>query len=314
MNMTYARLVDGMPYAAWAAEFASRFLDPAWLADASLKNMPASVKAVFEGKAGDGRELKVYIGPSNPEFAAFYAAGAVELPLTHPGTLVVMDVTAFIDCLGTSVYKHAVVTPLPANGPVPSTYKVVTRGAPVPEFTVTKLSSGFVDAVSRGEWHVSTSGAFATMSFFLQLMHRRTELVGPRIEACVALERSIAAARMLKAEAFRGPTPLLTSIHCGTDLGFLCARFSGCQKLVLLLSEAEFDAMTQTFPILKAALSATSHKRQASRSYTIPFQTLRWTKGDDWVGRVQLEAFVCSQETSPQTSTFLLLQAAYIDF
>ena len=341
MNTTeqpYARLVDeNLTYAAWAIEYGPRFLNPDWLADAALMCVPASVKAMFERKTGDGMELKVYIGPAKPEFAEFYAAGAVELPLPLPLAraqaptqaqaqatesglvLAVAELDAFTGRLADGPYRHATGTPLPENGPVPMSYRCIARGTAVPEFFVTALSSGFTDAVARSEWHVCTTGAYASMSFFLQLMHRRTELVGYKIDACMALERATVAARTRTSARFHGPVPTssTTTMHCGSQLGFLCARYrAGSEELVLHLSQLEMDKMYQTFPVLRDALSINARPATSAPSepcfYNISFQTLQCGKSDGWVGRVQLETFIASRPPSVLPS-FLLLHATYVD-
>ena len=325
----YDALADeSKPYAVWVLENSGRFSNPGWLADETLTSIPARARTILESKTGDAAELKVYIGPPTPHYGAFYRAGAVELPLRNDG-IVVADVRGFTDRLRSSEHRYGTVSPVDVpNAVIPNTtYQLSTPDATVPTISISALSSGFADAVTRSEWRIDEKGSFVSMSLYLDITYRRTTLIGKRIDACVALERTIAGAKATAADLFNGPRPSATNSHSGEELGFLCARYrKSTEELVLHLSESEFEALNVKFPILRDALSGCTRTVVletrtagciAPQFYDIPFKTLSWTRDPAWIGRVLLSTFIstreCSGDSKHPLPTFLLLKAVYID-
>ena len=319
-----------MPYCVWLAKYSRWFSNANWLAKAALTTIPPAVRALFERKAGEESELKVCIGPCRPDYATFHDAGAFEMPLRHTG-IVVKDMEVFISRLRESEYKHAVATPLgvPAGGngaappvpPVPPIYSLATRDAKVSLVTVTALSSGFSDAVNRSEWCVGSDGTFVSMSFYLDLVHRRPALVGNKIDACIMLERSMLHAKTTALEVFNGPRASAASTHSGESLGILCARYrKATEELVLHLSDVEYALLQETFPVLQDILSGCTRRRVETSSgvpmyfYDVPFKVLKWTESDTWIGRILVHTFVSTREGSGTApATLLILKAVYIN-
>ena len=316
---------ESVGYAAWVVRHSARFRGPEWLAEDSLACIPTRARAFLDrnSNSSDGPELKVYIGPRNEDYCAFYNAGAIQLPLQYGcHGVAVKDVAGFMDRLRESdtAYRHAAITAVEVNGPVPATYTLVTRDSTVPTLTVTALSSGFGDAVNRSAWCIGANGSFASMSFYIELVTRRETLVGVKIDACIALERCALRAKADALEGFHGPRPLTSTVHCGESLGFLCARFrKATGEVVLHLSQSEFSAMNATFPILGKVLAEYTPTRLSATAcfYDIPFKPLSWiTRSDNWIGRVLLQTFVSTTTTREECRElphFLLLTAVYVD-
>ena len=321
----YDALADeSTAYAAWVIEHAARFSNYSWLADETLTNIPIRARAMFESKTGDAAELKVYIGPPTSQYSAFYKAGGVELPLRSDG-IVVTDIRGFTDRLRETEYRYGAATLLEAaNVAIPNTaFRFATPDATIPTITLTALSSGFPDAVARSEWCIDGKGSFVTMSLYLEIVHRRTALIGKKIDACVSLERASAFAKARANDAFNGPRASATNSHSGEDLGFFCARYrKSTEELVLHLSDSEFETLKAKFPIIQDILASCTRTRVDAcpgslHFYDIPFKPLAWTREDTWIGRVLLNTFISSRECSGDSKhplpTFLLLKATYVN-
>ena len=327
----YEELIDeSVSYASWAMRHKSRFMNSEWLSDESLFLVPEKAKAILERKAGEHGQLKVFIGPSESEYAPLYRAGAVHLPLLHDG-VVIAEAEAFIDRLRDGgLFPRASLVPATAGpqlAPVPPAYRLANcKGEKVklPEVAITVLSSGFSTALASAEWYTCSAGNFVSMSFYLELVHRKSELVGNKIHACIALEKTKVQAKKAAEDAFHGPRARATSTHSGESLGYLCARYrKSTEELAFHLSESEFAAFNATFPILQDSLrrctttSVGTPPVGAINFYDVPFKTLEWKKTDTWVGRVLIDTFISTRECSGDSKApipgFLLLNAFYVD-